>query len=228
MQTALSTIERFISERTPRMVVTADSSAVVIARDDPELMEILGKADLVTPDSSGILWAAKYLGMPLIERVSGADMVVHLCERAAQNGYSVFFLGAAPGVTDIAADNLKKRYPGLKIAGTHHGYFKPDESPAIVKIVRDSKPDMLFVAMGIPMQEKWIDKYRNDLQVPVSMGVGGTFDVISGRVKRAPKWMQRHGLEWAYRLLSNPRKIGKVMTLPVFMMRVLKSKRQYK
>lgn len=224
MGSALSAIEGFIRERKPRMVVTADASAAVIAHSDPELQSIINGADLVTPDSTGILWAAKYLGTPLIERVSGADMVEQLCRKANDSRHRVFFLGSAPGVTDIAAANLKLRYPNLQIAGTRHGYFKDDESPEIVRMIRGANPDLLFVAMGIPMQEKWIRKHLDEMQVPVSMGVGGTFDVMSGRLKRAPMWMQNHGMEWIYRLVTNPRKISKVMTLPVFIMMVLKSK----
>lgn len=225
MDSAISIIESFIADKKPRMVVTADASAVVIARDDCELQSIINEADLVTPDSTGILWGAKHFGTPLIERVSGADMVEQLCIKANEKGYSVFLLGSAPGITDTAAENLKSRYPNLHIAGTHHGYFKDGDSSEVIRMIKESKPDMLFVAMGIPMQEKWIKNHMDELGVPVSMGVGGTFDVISGNVKRAPMWMRNHGLEWIYRLISNPRKIGKVMTLPIFMMMVLRAKR---
>lgn len=225
MESALSAIEGFIADGRPRMVVTADASAVVIARGDHELRSIINEADLVTPDSTGILWGAKHFGTPLIERVSGADMVEQLCMRANEKGYSVFLLGSAPGITEQAAANLKSRYPNLRIAGTHHGYFENGDSSEARRMINESKPDMLFVAMGIPMQEKWIKEHMDELGVPVSMGVGGTFDVISGNVKRAPMWMRNHGLEWLHRLISNPRKIGKVMTLPIFVMMVLRGKR---
>ena len=218
---ALEVIQEFIQDGEPHMVVTADSSGIVLAQRDLELKKIINAADLVTPDSIGILWAAKRFGTPLLERVSGADLVMHLCERAARSGHRVFLLGAAPGVVDAAAETLKQRYPGLKIVGTHHGYFEPEESESIAQMVRDVTPDILFVAMGIPLQEKWIFRHLQEMQVPVSMGVGGTFDVIAGRVKRAPKWMQRKGLEWVYRLASNPRKIGKCSSLPVFVLKVL-------
>jgi len=218
---ALSAIEEFIRSGAPHVVVTADSSGVVLAQSDAELREIVNSADLVTPDSVGILWAARRFGDPLPERVSGVDMVEHLCGRAAEAGYRVFLLGASPGVAEEAAFALQKRHPGLEIAGTHHGYFKPEESDAVARKVRDSKPHILFVAMGQPLQEKWIARYKDEIGVPVSMGVGGTFDVLSGRRKRAPKWMQRCGLEWIYRLVCNPRKIGKCSTLPVFVFKVL-------
>lgn len=221
----LALMDAFISDGRPHMVVTADSSCVVLAQDDNELRAIVNSADLVTPDSIGIIWAARRFGHPLPERVSGADIVEHLCERAAKQGYRVFLLGAAPGIAAAASEKLQQKYRGVQIVGTHHGYFSPDESDAIVKEIRSAKPDILFVAMGIPMQEKWIFRHMDQLQVPVSMGVGGTFDVVSGKVKRAPKWMQRCGLEWFYRLASNPKKFRKVMTLPVFVMMVLRAGR---
>lgn len=224
MASALSAIEGFIADRKPHMVVTADASAIVIAQEDKELHSIINEADLVTPDGMGILWAARIMKSPLIERVSGADMLERLCAIANNTGYRVFFLGSAPGVAEKAAENLKSRYPNLQIAGTHHGYFKDSESDEIVNMIKQSTPDILFVAMGIPMQEKWIFKHMHEMQVPISMGVGGSLDVASGLVKRAPKWMQNHGLEWIYRLISNPKKISKVKTLPVFAGMVLMSK----
>ena len=225
-KTALSAIEEFIRSGKPHMVVTADSSGVTLAQKDPELLEIINSADLVTPDSAGVLWAAKRFGTPLPERVSGVDIVELLCKRAAEAGYRAFLLGAAPGIAEEAAYTLQQRYPGLTIAGTHHGFFKPEESDAVVRKIRETKPDFLFVAMGQPMQEKWIRRHMEELGVPVSMGVGGTFDVLSGRVKRAPKWMQRRGLEWIYRLASNPKKIKKCSTLPVFVIKVLTAGRK--
>ena len=221
MAASLDAIDDFIRSRTPHIVVTADASCVVLARKDAELRDIVNSAHLVTPDSIGILWAARLNGNPLTERVSGVDMLVQLCERASRLAYRVFLLGAAPGVADAAAENLKKRYPGLDIVGVQHGYFKPEETEAVIGRIRSAQPDILFVAFGIPMQEKWIRRHMESLQVPVCMGVGGSFDVLSGKVKRAPRWMQRHGLEWVYRLASNPRKIGKVMTLPIFVALVL-------
>jgi len=219
---ALEAIEEFIGSGRPHMVVTADSSAVVFSRKDPELREIINTASLVTPDSIGILWAARRFGNPLPERVSGVDLAELLCERAASSGHRVFLLGAAPGIADKAAEKLKERHPGLIIAGTHHGYFKMSESESVIDKVRAAKPDLLFVAMGIPLQEKWIHRHLEELGVPVSMGVGGTLDVLAGRVKRAPKCVQRMGLEWFYRLASNPRKIRKCSTLPVFVYLVLR------
>lgn len=223
---ALECLERFIESGRPHLVVTADSSGVVVARRDEEFRRIVNSADLVTADSAGIVWAARRLGQPLPERVSGCDLAERLCALAAQRGYSVFFYGAAPGVAEAAATNMQARYPGLRVAGTSHGFLSPPEQEALVERIRAARPDILLVALGIPRQEKWIHAHRERLGVPVMIGVGGSFDVFSGRVRRAPLWMQRHGLEWIYRLASNPRKLAKVATLPRFVWMVLRERRR--
>jgi len=220
---ALDAIRGFIRSGKPHLVVTADASGIVLAQQDEDFRRIVNDADLVTPDSTGILWGARKLGAPLIERVCGVDIARALCEISGQEDYSVFFLGAAPGVAEAAVENLKNECPSLRVAGVHHGYFGPDDDAEVVAKVRQSGAKALLVAMGIPKQEKWIAQHLNELGVCVAMGVGGSFDVFSGKVKRAPLWMQRRGLEWLYRLVSNPRKIGKVMTLPKFMWLVWRS-----
>lgn len=220
MEEALQALERFIRDRAPQHVVTADASMAVIARRDPELHAIVQEADLVTPDGFGIVWASRLLRMPIAHKVSGVDLVAQLCRLSAQHGYRLFFLGAAPGVAALAADNLCCQYPGAQIVGTRDGYFSADQEPEIIAQIKAARPDALLVAFGIPKQEKWINKYKEELAVPVSVGIGGSFDVYSGRVKRAPTWMQNQGMEWLYRLWCNPRKIAKVMTLPKFVLLV--------
>jgi len=224
MDSALACIEKFIAERVPRYLVTADASMVVTAKDDPELAGIVDRADLVTPDGAGILWASRKLRTPITHKVSGVDLVAQMVRLSAEKGYRIFFFGAGPGVAQEAADNLLKRYPGAHIVGTRDGYFQPDQEAEIVAQIKAAKPDMLFVAMGIPKQEKWITRYKDEIGVPVSAGIGGSFDVYSGRVKRAPMFMQRNGLEWLHRLAANPKKIGKVMTLPKFVMMTLRQR----
>jgi N-acetylglucosaminyldiphosphoundecaprenol N-acetyl-beta-D-mannosaminyltransferase len=221
---ALRMVEGFISSRTPRHVVTADASMAVIARRDADLQAIVQQADLVTPDGAGILWASRLLRTPVTEKVSGVDLVAQLCRLSAEQGYQVFFLGAAPGVADEAAVNLRIKYPGAQIVGTRDGFFTPEQEPEIVAQIKAAAPDVLLVAFGIPKQEKWISRYKTALDVPVSVGIGGSFDVYSGRVKRAPIWMQKASLEWLYRLWSNPKKIGKVMTLPKFALLALRQR----
>ncbi len=222
----LETLLRFIREGTPRMVVTADASMHVQAATDPELLRIVREADLVTPDSTGILWAARRLGAPLRERVSGVDLAELLCAASAAEGVDIFFFGAAPGIADAAAEEMRRRYPGCRIVGTADGFLRsPDHEATLLARLRDLKPDVLLVAMGIPRQEKWIKAHQKELGIPLCMGVGGTLDVFSGQVRRAPLWMQKRGLEWLYRLWMNPRKFTKVLTLPVFVWRVLSRRR---
>jgi N-acetylglucosaminyldiphosphoundecaprenol N-acetyl-beta-D-mannosaminyltransferase len=224
MATALRLIRQFVQSEKPHMVVTADSSMVVLAQKDYDLRKIIEEADLITPDSFGILLGARLMGKPIKERVSGADLSVEICRMAASDGFSIFLLGGEPGIADEAASRVEEMFPGLVIAGTHHGYFERDQEPEVVRRIKASGAKVLLVGMGIPRQEKFIHRYLGELGVCVAMGVGGTLDVLSGRVKRAPEWMQRHGLEWLYRVLKNPRKISKVATLPRFLLLVLLEK----
>jgi N-acetylglucosaminyldiphosphoundecaprenol N-acetyl-beta-D-mannosaminyltransferase len=222
MADAVRRIRRFMVEDRPHMIVTADSAGVVIAQHDPELLSIMRAADLITPDSAGILLAAKLLGNPLKERVCGIDLAQKLCEVCAETELSVFLLGAAPGVADAAATNLVGKYPGLRIAGTRDGFFTDDK--AVVEMVHASGAAVLFAAMGIPKQEKWVSAHLRELGVRVAIGLGGSFDVFSGNVQRAPAWMRNHGLEWLHRLVSNPKKITKVAHLPRFALMALQER----
>ncbi len=223
MSAALDQIDRFIRTTKPHHVVTADASMFVMAQADESLHEIIAHADLITPDSAGILWAAKRYGRPLRERVSGVEIVEQLCARSASHGYRIFFLGAAPGVAEQAAEKMRAKYPGAQFAGVHHGFFTEGENETIVDRIRESHADVLCVAFGIPRQEKWISANRDRLGVPVLIGVGGTLDVLSGNVKRAPRIMQRAKLEWLWRVLKNPRKLNKVLLLPRFVHLVRRS-----
>jgi N-acetylglucosaminyldiphosphoundecaprenol N-acetyl-beta-D-mannosaminyltransferase len=225
MDGALALIDSFIQERGSHHVVTLDASMCVTAMDDIELREIIKKAELVTPDSVGVLWASKRQGYQLRGRVSGVEIVERLCSLSAERNYRIFFFGAAPGVAEMAAETMRNRYPGCKIVGTRDGYFKASQDKDIICQIKDAKPDVLCAALGIPKQERWIAGHREELGVPICIGVGGTLDVLSGKVQRAPVWMQRLCLEWLYRLASNPKKIGKVMTLPRFVWLILTGKR---
>ena len=216
---AVEQAARYLRENTPRIIVTADASTVVIAQSDPELREIVNNADLVTPDSIGIIWAAKRLGAPIAERVPGVDLARRVCAVCAQEGHSVFLLGAEPGVAERAAENLTDRNAGLRIAGIRHGFFDSDEE--VAEEVSASGASLLLVAMGIPRQEKWISRNLHRLNVRLAMGVGGSFDVFAGKVRRAPAWMRRRGLEWVYRVATNPRRITKVAKLPKFVWLVI-------
>ena len=223
MPLALEEIDRFVRSRTPHHIVTADASMLVMAQSDAGLHRIICNAEMVTPDSTGVLWAAKRHKGVLRERVSGVEIVERLCAASAQRGYRIYFFGAAPGVAEAAAARMSEKYPGLAVAGTRDGFFQESDDSAIVEKIRASRADVLCVALGIPKQEKWICAHRDALQVPVLIGVGGTFDVLSGRVRRAPMLFRRIHLEWLWRLLSNPKKISKVALLPRFVRMVLAS-----
>jgi len=198
---------------------------VVTYTQDPEFAHIVDRADLVTPDGAGILWATRYLGMPVRSKVSGVDLAARCCALSAEKGWRLFFFGAAPGVAATAAACMQERFPGANIVGFRDGFFKPEEEPHVVEQIRAARPDILLVALGIPKQEKFIDRNRAALGIPVSIGVGGTLDVFSGTVKRAPVWMQNVGLEWLYRLAANPKKISKVALLPRFALMTLRAPR---
>ncbi len=211
---ALAEAERFMAEDKPHMIVTLDASGVVQAREDEELHRITEEADLVAPDGAGVVLAARMLNLPIDTRCAGCDMIVDLCRVAVRRGRSVYLLGAEPGVAGAAANRLTQQIPGLEIAGYHHGYFSADEEVQIVKDIKQTRPGVLLVALGIPKQEKWIKKHLQDLQVPVCIGVGGSLDIISGHKKRAPMWMQRAGLEWLYRTIKEPRRLPRLAALP--------------
>ena len=220
----LAAIDGFIADGTPHHIVTADASMAVLARRDPALRAIVDQAALVTPDGAGILWASRLLGTPVPHKVSGVDLVGELCRLSVMKNYRIFFLGAAPGVAEEAAEKLRARYPGTLIVGTRDGYFKSEEEANVLAEIQNASPNILLVAFGIPRQEKWIEAHKAVLGAAVLIGIGGSFDVFSGRVSRAPVWMQRSSLEWLYRLSKNPKKIGKVMTLPKFALLALRQK----
>lgn len=227
MAATLGLIREFIASGEPHMIVTADASGIVRAQSDAEFREIVNNAALVTPDGFGVIKGASMLGAPLIERVSGVEIAREMCRMSAEDGFSVYFLGAAPGVAELAAENLKAQYPGLNVAGTHDGYFDASRDAEITAMVRASGAQALLVAMGIPRQEKFIRDNMDGLGVCVAMGVGGSFDVFSGKVKRAPEWFQNHGLEWLYRLAADPKsKASKVWSLRTFVALVLREKVQ--
>jgi N-acetylglucosaminyldiphosphoundecaprenol N-acetyl-beta-D-mannosaminyltransferase len=218
MDTALEQVRRFIREGGPHHLVTADTSCIMKAREDPALRDLINAADLVTPDGAGVLWTAKVLDLPLSERVSGVDLTDRMCALAAQEGYRVYFLGAAPGVAEKAARVLQEKYPGLPVAGARDGYFQPQEEDTVAEQIRAARAQMVFVALGIPKQEQWIQRHQERVGAAVYMGIGGSFDVISGNLPRAPLWMQRNGLEWLYRVLLEPRRIVRLTALPLFVL----------
>lgn len=224
MEETLAFIDSRIASRAPSLIVTADATGLMIARRDPEFAQILRNAALVTPDSAGVIWALRRQGLSAL-RVSGVDLVDRLCARSADHGYRIYFLGAAPGVAERAAERMRLRHPGCNIVGARHGYFPPESDEVVAQEITQSKPDILFVAMGMPRQEKFILKTQSIIGASVAMGVGGSFDVFSGKTKRAPILVQKLHAEWLWRLLLNPKKFQKVRELPGFVRAVLSAKK---
>ena len=230
---AMERIDKFISEKNPSYVVTPDTLAVLRARKDKKYLSITKKASLVTPDGAGLLWATATLENPLIERITGIDLINRICQSSVEKGYRLFLLGAKEDIINKAVVNLEKKYPGINIVGFHHGYFKQEgytgnqyekNEKDIIREIKEKKPDFLLVGLGVPKQEIWISKYKDLLNVPVCIGIGGSFDVLSGKIPRAPLWMQNHGMEWIYRLIKEPKRIKRVIALPYFMWLIILGK----
>jgi N-acetylglucosaminyldiphosphoundecaprenol N-acetyl-beta-D-mannosaminyltransferase len=194
----------FVEQNSPHLIVTLNPEILMKARTEPDFHAIVGAAALVLPDGIGLLWAARILGQQLRERVTGSGLVPRLSTLAAERGWRVFYLGAAPGVAEEAAARLAADNPGLMVAGTYAGSPDPGEDDTLVARVRAAAPQVLFVAYGAPRQERWIARNAERLGVPVMVGVGGALDFVAGASKRAPVWVRRLGLEWLHRLLREP------------------------
>lgn len=207
MEEAVAEIDRCIEAKKPALVVTANPEIIMTAREDMEFGRILSQAELVVADGAGVVAAGRILGRAIPERVPGIELADALLGLAARRGYRVFFLGAKPGVADEAARAAQDRHPGLIIAGTHHGYFSEAESPSVEALVRSSMPDIVLAGLGAPKQEKWLARYLASAGFGVGVGVGGSFDVMAGRVRRAPRIFQTLGLEWLYRVATDRRRI---------------------
>jgi N-acetylglucosaminyldiphosphoundecaprenol N-acetyl-beta-D-mannosaminyltransferase len=222
MAQTLSKIEGFAAVPGLKQVATVNPEFVMAAQKDADFMAVLRQAALCIPDGVGLLWAARIMGQRLPERVAGSELVYHLAGLAAENGWRLFLLGAGPGVAEAAAAVFQERFPALTIVGTYAGSPDPAENESIVELINDSTADLLFVAYGAPKQDKWIARNRERLTtVRVALGVGGSLDFISGRSVRAPRWLQRLGLEWLYRLVREPWRWRRMLALPHFALRVV-------
>ncbi len=205
----------------PRQVCTVNPEFIMTARRHPTFAQALAAADLCTPDGVGVLWAARLAGVSLNERVTGSDGIHHICQRAAAQGWRVFFLGAAPGVAERAAAELARLYPGLPVAGTYGGSPADTDWPQISQHLTAARADLLFVAYGHPHQDLWIHRHKEELPVAVALGIGGAFDFVAGITPRAPHWLRRLGLEWLYRLARQPWRWRRMAALPLFALLVL-------
>ncbi len=196
-------------------VVTPNPEFILSAKKNEDFRAVLNSADLALADGIGVIYAAKLLGRPLRGRAPGVDFAQGLMDRMAQTGRRLFLLGAKPGVAEQAAENLKKAHPGLIICGTHDGYFK-DDTP-VIEAIRAARADVIFVCLGAPKQELWMAKNGPDTGVRLAVGLGGCLDVFAGNVQRAPEAWQKAGLEWLYRLIKEPSRIGRMAKLPLIL-----------
>ncbi|NLY70265.1 MAG: WecB/TagA/CpsF family glycosyltransferase [Clostridiales bacterium] len=224
MQQARQSFEELMSKEGCSLIVTPNSEIIYNANKDIELKSILRSADLVIPDGIGLIYASKILGHPLQERVTGIDFLNNTLDWLNENKGSVFLLGGKPGIASLAAEKIKQAFPNLIVVGTHHGYFSSEDEKEIVEMINSSNADFLCVAMGAPKQEKFIARHKQNLKVKAAIGVGGSLDVWAGAVKRAPEFYQKHGLEWLYRLIKQPSRYKRMIALPLFVIKVLKSK----
>lgn len=202
-------VEKVIAAGVPTQHVVMNASKVNLMEADPKLAEIVNACPLINADGASIVWAAKKLGVPLSERVTGIDLFQRLVELSAEKGYKVYLFGAKEEVVSRVRAIFEERYPGIQIVGYRNGYFTEADEPQIVADMAASGADMMFVAISSPKKEYWVHKYLNQIGIPFVMGVGGSFDVVAGVTDRAPKWMQDHGLEWFYRFIQEPGRLWK-------------------
>lgn len=218
---ALEKLLLFLAKNEPHVVITANPEFVMEARKNNPFKKLINDAELVVADGIGIVIASRIMRKALPERVAGCDLMFELFDHIKDTNYTAYFLGGAVGVTDIAKAKMERKYEGLKIIGTSNGYFDKEQEKIIVEEIKTLKPDILLVGLGFPRQELWIDKYKNELGVKILVGVGGSFDVMAEKVQRAPESFRNLGLEWFYRLLKEPKRIGRMMQLPLFMIVVI-------
>jgi N-acetylglucosaminyldiphosphoundecaprenol N-acetyl-beta-D-mannosaminyltransferase len=205
---AADEVERAIDCGSALDHVSINAAKIVQFQSDESLRQAVWSYGLSTADGQPVVWAARLLGHPVPERVAGIDLMNVLLERAADRGRRIYLLGARPDVLSRAAAEIMRRYPGIVLAGTQHGYYEPSDEPSVVAAVARARPDMLFVALATPQKELFLARSRGALGVPFAMGVGGAFDVLAGVRRRAPAWTQRMGLEWAVRLGQEPRRLA--------------------
>lgn len=224
MAEAVAWLMERVAKNVTTQVVTANAEIIMMAQDLPAYRALLQHTDLILADGAGTVWAGRKLGYEVPERVAGFDLFLHLMEYGATHGTTFFLFGAAPGIAEAAKKKAEELYPGVKIVGTRNGYFNKEDEPEIIKEINDSGADVLFAALGAPKQEFWLQEHRDELKPALRVGLGGSFDVLAGKMERAPKWMQEASLEWLFRLYKQPSRLGRMMALPKFVIKVLEYK----
>lgn len=227
IQGAADRIMSFFNEDKVHTVFTPNSEIIMCAYKDPEFCRMLNSADLLTADGIGVVYASRILKKPIKERAAGYDIARVVLSKLNYSDHKLFLFGGKPGVSEEAKARLEQEYKGLNIVGTRNGYFKDEEDPEIVEEINNSGADILFVCLGAPKQEKWLDKNKDSLNVKVAMGIGGSLDVFAGRVQRAPDVFCKLGLEWFYRLMKEPWRFKRMMELPKFALTVVKKGKNY-
>jgi len=207
MEETLTAVEGFIDSGLPHQHVVVNVDKLVKAQADPELRRIINECALINADGMPVVWASRLLGKPLKERVAGVDLFEALMRRGADKQWRIFLLGAREEIVARVKILYESKYPGLQIAGYRNGYWPADEEATVVQQIRAARVDILFVAISSPKKEQFLGRYQEQMGIPFAMGVGGTFDVAAGKVKRAPRWMQASGLEWFFRFLQEPRRM---------------------
>jgi N-acetylglucosaminyldiphosphoundecaprenol N-acetyl-beta-D-mannosaminyltransferase len=216
MEEAQQRIAQLLTERRFAQVITFGSEMAMLARRDAAYRDAVNAADLVVPDTVGVVIAARLLGQPVRERVAGIELIESVCAACAHNGTRIFLLGGAEGVAQQAGNALVQRHPGLQVAGTRDGYFSEAEDASVIEQIKSSGAQLVFVALGFPKQELWVRAHAAELGAVVCIGIGGSLDVISGRLQRAPAVMRTLGLEWLYRLVKEPQRLRRQLVLPQF------------
>lgn len=208
----------------PHQIITANPIMVMMALEQPSYMAMMKRAEIIVPDGAGVVWASGYVGNPVKEKVAGIELVHELAKMAEHTGWRMYLVGASGEVVAAAAEKLKEKYPRLQLVGYRDGFFGENQDRDVIREIREAKPDILLVGRSADKQEPWIDRYKEELNVPIIMGVGGSFDVISGKLKRAPNFWIKLRLEWFYRLMQEPWRYKRMLVLPKFAWKVIREK----
>lgn len=217
-------LTRQILNKEQTFVVTANAEIIMLCQNNLNYKSIVNSANIVLPDGAGTVWSGNTLGHQIKERVAGFDLFLNLLKVSEDKKFNLYFLGSSPKIAKEAKDKLTKKHPALSVLGYHDGYFDKGEELKIIKEINSLNIDILFVALGAPKQELWIDKHLKDLKINLVVGVGGSFDVIAGKMQRAPKFMQDHAIEWLFRLYKQPSRFIRMLVLPKFVIKVLYAK----
>jgi N-acetylglucosaminyldiphosphoundecaprenol N-acetyl-beta-D-mannosaminyltransferase len=224
MQQTVESLVQAVEKRQITQVITANPIMIMTALEHPKYMAMMQRAELIVPDGAGLVWALSYIGKPVAEKVAGIELMHELLAVGEVKGWRIFLLGASPEIIQVTAGKLRDRYPKLQLVGVRDGYFQENEDESVIRQIREAAPDILLVGRSADKQEPWIDHYKEQLGVPVIMGIGGSFDVLSGKLKRAPKLFIRFRLEWFYRLLQEPWRYKRMLLLPKFVVKVIRDK----